>query len=69
MALAAVFSRQLLEAVQFLHEQGVAHRDLKLANVVVDLHACKLFIIDYDLARFVKGRDEAVRGLLHCTGS
>jgi len=67
-ALAAVFSRQLLEAVQFLHAQGVAHRDLKPANVVVDRNGRKLFIIDYDLARFVKGRHEVVCGFVGTDG-
>jgi len=56
------FGRQLLEAVQFMHGQGVVHRDLKPENVVVDLHKHQLFIIDYDLAMFVDGRDDMVHG-------
>jgi len=56
----ANFSRQLLEAVQFLHAQGVAHRDLKPENVVVDLDMRQLFIIDYDLAIFANGRDDVM---------
>ena len=59
---AANFGRQLLEAVHFMHVQGVAHRDLKPENVVVGLELHQLFIIDYDLAMFVDGRDDVVHG-------
>jgi serine/threonine protein kinase len=63
------FGRQLLEAVQFMHGQGVVHRDLKPENVVVDLHKHQLFIIDYDLAMFVDGqRDEMVCGFVGTNG-
>ena len=58
----AHFGRQLLEVVQFLHGQNVAHCDLKPENVVVDLHTAQLFIIDYNLAMFVDGRNEVVHG-------
>ena len=66
--MAANFSRQLLEAVQFLHAQGVAHRDLKPENVVVDLDMHQLFIIDYDLAIFANGRDVMERGFVGTDG-
>ena len=64
----ANFSRQLLEAVQFLHAQGVAHRDLKPENVVVDLDMRQLFIIDYDLAIFANGRDVMEDGFVGTDG-
>ena len=64
----ANFSRQLLEAVQFLHAQGVAHRDLKPENVVVDLNKHQLFIIDYDLATFANGRDVMEHGFVGTDG-
>ena len=60
----AHFGRQLLEAVQFLHGQN----DLKPQNVVVDLHTAQLFIIDYDLAMFVDGRNEVVHGYVGTNG-
>jgi len=65
---AANFGRQLLEAVQFMHTCGVAHRDLKPENVVVDLGMHQLFIIDYDLAIFVDGRDDTVHGYVGTDG-
>ena len=66
--MAANFGRQLLEAVRFMHVQGVAHRDLKPENVVVDLGMHQLFIIDYDLAIFVDGRDDMVHGYVGTDG-
>jgi len=64
----ANFGRQLLEAVQFMHGQRVAHCDLKPKNVVADLHTHQLSIIDYDLAMFVDGRNEMVRGYVGTDG-
>ena len=67
-SMVANFGRQLLEAVQFLHGQKIAHCDLKPENVVVDLHKAQLFIIDYDLAMFVDGRNELVHGYVGTDG-
>ena len=66
--MAANFGRQLLEAVQFMHARRVAHRDLKPENVVVDLDMLRLFIIDYDLAMWVGGRNDMVHGYVGTDG-
>jgi serine/threonine protein kinase len=66
--MAANFSRQLLEAVQFLHAQRVAHHDLKPENVVADLDMHQLFIIDYDLAIFANDRDVMEHGFVGTDG-
>ena len=65
---AAVLGTQLLEAVAFLHAHGVAHRDLKPENVVIDADLLRLFIIDYDLATWVYGRDEVLHGFVGTNG-
>ena len=66
--MAANLGRQVLEAVQFMHVQGITHRDLKPENVVVGRDMRQIFIIDYDLAMFVDGRGEVVHGYVGTDG-
>jgi serine/threonine protein kinase len=63
-----VLARYLLEAVRFMHTNGVAHRDLKPENVVVNDVGSQLFVIDYDLAERVDGRDHLVYGYVGTDG-
>ncbi|KIL56489.1 hypothetical protein M378DRAFT_44066, partial [Amanita muscaria Koide BX008] len=58
---------QLVEAVGFLHEHNVAHRDIKSENIVVNSSG-KLYIIDYSLARQVSGEDEVRKGFVGTPG-
>ena len=39
-----------MEALAYVHSQGVAHRDIKLENVMVDINL-KTFLIDFDLSK------------------
>lgn len=43
--------KQLLETVKYIHEQGIAHRDLKLENVLLDDFG-HIKIIDFGFSRF-----------------
>ena len=54
--------RQLVEGFIFLHRHGVAHMDLKSANIVIDTSLGRLYIIDFDLAHKVNGPDDTVSG-------
>jgi serine/threonine protein kinase len=47
---ARLYIRQVLDGVQFLHENGIAHRDLKLDNVLIDRLAQRAVIIDFGLS-------------------
>lgn len=44
---------QLAEALSFLHEHGIVHRDIKDENVVLD-HSGNAQLIDFGSAAYVK---------------
>lgn len=44
---------QLASAISYLHNRGIAHRDLKLENVIVD-NTNKVKIIDFGLSNYIE---------------
>lgn len=50
------YAAQIAMAIGYLHEQGIAHRDLKLENILIDSDGY-LKIIDYGLAKMI-GQEE-----------
>lgn len=50
------YFRQLIEGVQYLHDHRVAHRDIKLENLVLDRNY-DLKIIDFGLSQVI-GEEE-----------
>ena len=52
------YGAQLAIAIGYLHSKGIAHRDLKLENILVDTDGY-LKIIDYGLAKMLKDDDES----------
>merc|ERR1711902_321049 len=44
-----VWAKQIAQGIEFLHEHGIAHRDIKMMNVVLVNNEAKL--IDFDMAR------------------
>ena len=52
------YAAQLAVAIGYLHSKGIAHRDLKLENILVD-ETGYLKIIDYGLAKMLKENDES----------
>jgi serine/threonine protein kinase len=54
--------RQMMEGFTFLHGHGVAHMDIKSANIVLDTSLERLYITDFGLAHKVNGPDDTVSG-------
>lgn len=42
--------RQLISIIKYLHKNGIVHRDIRITNVLLD--ECKVYLIDFGLARF-----------------
>ncbi|KAI0338505.1 kinase-like protein [Trametopsis cervina] len=55
------WSRELIEAVAFLHQQNIAHLDIKPGNIICTLRGHKLLLIDFDIAMRCKSADETIK--------
>jgi serine/threonine-protein kinase len=62
------FTRQLAEALDYLHNHGVFHRDLKPENVLIDLQG-KVHIVDFGIALLQGARRVTWRNLSDVLGT
>jgi len=68
---ATEIARQLISAVSYLHEQGIAHRDIKLENIVFATHPHEnvqtVKLVDFGYAQRVLAEDVGTQicGSLH----
>uniref|UniRef100_A0A8R1HXS6 Protein kinase domain-containing protein n=2 Tax=Caenorhabditis japonica TaxID=281687 RepID=A0A8R1HXS6_CAEJA len=56
--LAATLFRQIIEAVDYLHKRGIAHRDVKLENIMIDGNG-DVKLIDFGFARHIERRERS----------
>jgi serine/threonine-protein kinase len=45
----------VLEALDYAHQQGVVHRDIKPSNILIEEHTHRPLISDFGTARFIRG--------------
>ena len=46
------FFKQILEGFEYLHSIGIAHRDVKLDNILIEEKTKMIKIIDFGFAAF-----------------
>lgn len=52
------YGKQLIEGISHMHQEGIAHRDLKLENVLLDANY-ELKIADFGLSCGIQGEHES----------
>jgi serine/threonine protein kinase len=62
-AQAAAWIDQISGALQFAHEHGIVHRDVKPSNILIDLEG-KAHLTDFGLARLVEGANTLTGSML-----
>ena len=55
---ARMLFRQILEAVKYCHSKGVAHQDIKLENIIIDLTTYETKLIDFGCGTFFNESSE-----------
>ena len=68
LACAKYFTAQIVDAVQWMHDQGVLHRDMKPENILLDSEL-RIKITDFGSAFISKDLDLCMSSCLHPSDS
>ncbi len=49
-----VIFKQILQAIEYMHEKGVCHRDLKPHNILLTTHEKCVKITDFNVSKYFK---------------
>lgn len=50
---------QILDALNYAHEQEIVHRDMKPDNILIEKHTDRPLITDFGLAKVLRGEDDS----------
>jgi len=52
------FIAQILDALQYAHQQDIIHRDIKPDNILIEKHSQRPIIMDFGVAKVLREEDE-----------
>ncbi|MBW1731250.1 MAG: serine/threonine protein kinase [Deltaproteobacteria bacterium] len=59
---------QVLDALEFAHQQGIIHRDVKPANILMEKHTKRPILMDFGVAKVAKGPETTTSIILGTPG-
>lgn len=63
-----LMTKQLSSVMAYMHKENCIHRDLKAENVMVDIDAAKIYLIDFGIAKILNDKRSIVtraKGTMH----